>query len=221
MKRDFPKFLIISAMLTAIAVVLTLVSFPLPMFPPWLKLDFADVPAMIGGLYCVAFFASRAGQPGYARWKAPVFGSLTVFAIILVKNLLNILFKGPTFGGIGELANLIMGLGLSLPIILFYSAKQRAAASTVGAVIGGICATVLAVFTNVYMLIPATGIGMDALSGIMQPLFALFGWPADSSVLWGYGLVAVIPFNLIKMTLQCVIGLVVYHRLEKVLVKSV
>ncbi len=37
------------ALLSAIAVVLTLVSMPIPIFPAFLKIDLGDLPALIGG----------------------------------------------------------------------------------------------------------------------------------------------------------------------------
>jgi riboflavin transporter FmnP len=36
------------AMLAAIAIVLIILNFPIPIFPPYLKYDFADVPVLIG-----------------------------------------------------------------------------------------------------------------------------------------------------------------------------
>ena len=39
------------AMLSSIAYILMLLNFPIPPFPSFLKIDFSDIPALIGALY--------------------------------------------------------------------------------------------------------------------------------------------------------------------------
>ena len=88
------------AMLSAVAFVLMLLSFPLAaFFPPFLKLDLSDLPALMGG------FA-----------LGPVAGVL----IELIKNILNILIKGTDTGGIGELSNFIVGSFFIVPASIIY-----------------------------------------------------------------------------------------------------
>src|SRR5699024_6755877 len=44
------KKLVVLSLLSAVSLVLFFISFPLPLLPPYLKVDFSDVPALIAGL---------------------------------------------------------------------------------------------------------------------------------------------------------------------------
>ena len=48
-KRMNVNYLVKTAILAAIAFLLMYLEFPLPIAPPWLKLDFSDLPAVIAG----------------------------------------------------------------------------------------------------------------------------------------------------------------------------
>ena len=86
-------------MLAAIGMVLMLVDFPLPLFPSFLQIDLSDVPAVIGAFSL---------------------GPAAGVVIELLKNLLK-LIVGSNTGGVGELANFLVGgrlcpaSGLDLP----------------------------------------------------------------------------------------------------------
>ncbi len=87
------------SLLSAISFVLMLFEFPLGIFPEFLKIDLSDLPALIGG------FA-----------LGPVAGVI----IIGIKNVLHFLIKSQT-GGVGELANFIVGAALVFPASLVYN----------------------------------------------------------------------------------------------------
>ena len=72
--------------LAAMSFILMFVQIPIPIAPPFMKVDLADVPSLIGGF---------AMGPGYG------------VAIQFVKNFLNL--TKTTTGGIGELSNFIVG----------------------------------------------------------------------------------------------------------------
>lgn len=74
-------------MLAAIGMVLMLVDFPLPLFPSFLQIDLSDVPAVIGAFSL---------------------GPAAGVVIELLKNLLK-LIVGSNTGGVGELANFLVG----------------------------------------------------------------------------------------------------------------
>jgi len=50
MKKMKVKALVSIAMLSSIAYILMLLNFPIPPFPNFLKIDFSDIPALIGTL---------------------------------------------------------------------------------------------------------------------------------------------------------------------------
>ncbi|MEG0570664.1 MAG: ECF transporter S component [Oscillospiraceae bacterium] len=94
------KFMVIAAMLAAISTILSFIE--VPFIVPHLKLDFSEVPTLIGGIML---------SPLYA------------LAICLVKNALH-LFVTSTFG-IGELMNFIVGISISLPIALIFNKFRK------------------------------------------------------------------------------------------------
>ena len=211
------KFIAICAVLVALSFLLTLISIPLPLFPPWLKLDFADIPAILGGFYCFAYALKAAPEKKKAAlWT----GIVAVVCIVVLKNVLNFLIKGPSYGGLGELANALMGLGFALPAVILYRPGCSVPRMCLGLGAGVALGTFLAILANIYLLIPATGISAESLAGIMNPIFSLVKYPAEADALWGYGLLAVLPFNIIKMGLQSLLLLLLGRKLLPILIKG-
>ena len=90
-----------TALLSAIAYILAFVEFPVPLSPPFARMDFSDFPALIGAF---------------------AFGPLAGVLIELVKNALQ-LFSTST-GGIGELANFLMGASFVFTAGLIYGCHK-------------------------------------------------------------------------------------------------
>ncbi|SUL68949.1 riboflavin transporter [Staphylococcus aureus] len=80
------KRLITISMLSAIAFVLTFIKFPIPFLPPYLTLDFSDVPSLLATF---------------------TFGPVAGIIVALVKNLLNYLFS--MGDPVGPFANFLAG----------------------------------------------------------------------------------------------------------------
>lgn len=91
------RMLTMTAVLSAIAFVLAFFEFPVPLSPTFARMDLSDLPALIGA------FA-----------YGPVSGILIEF----VKNALQLLTSST--GGIGELANFIMGSSFVVTAGLIY-----------------------------------------------------------------------------------------------------
>ncbi len=181
------KWMMRVSMLAAVAVVLMYLEFPLPLFPPWLQIDFSDIPALLGGI-------------ALGPWAA--------VAIEVLKNLVHILLKGLSFGGAGQLANLLIGLGLVLPAALWFRAHPTRRGALIGIVWGTLCVAIVGPLANVFILVPAAGISTEALAGAMTPIMELLGLQGSLSPMMGYGLLAVAPFNIIKGLLgMLVVGL--------------
>src|SRR5699024_2547807 len=85
-------------MLSGLGMILMLLDFPLPIFPTFLKFDLSDAPAVIGA------FA-----------MGPAAGVMIEF----LKNVLKIIVRSNT-GGVGELANFLVGIAYVLPLALIY-----------------------------------------------------------------------------------------------------
>ena len=128
------------SLLSAIAVILMYIDFPvIPIFP-WLKIDLSDVPALMGAF---------------------AFGPLAGVIIELMKNLLILIIKGTGTGFVGEFANFLVGVALVWPAALVYKKNKTNKTSILGMVLGVLCIEVVGILANVYLLLPAYGMAMS------------------------------------------------------------
>jgi riboflavin transporter FmnP len=172
-------FVAYSAMMTAIAIILNHfpeIPVPLP-FAPWLKLDFSFVPMLLLGFSL---------------------GPVAAVSALLVSNAIHLLSANT--GGVGQLANVLMGLSYLLPPTLLYRKKRTLKTALIGMVIGILGMVIVGVLSNRYILIPA-----------------MLGDKAVTFNMTGYLIQAIIPFNLLKGTLNAVIVFVLYKRLSTLL----
>ncbi|MDC4250413.1 ECF transporter S component [Clostridium perfringens] len=128
------------SLLSAIAVILMYIDFPvIPIFP-WLKIDLSDVPALMGAF---------------------AFGPLAGVIIELMKNLLILIVKGTGTGFVGELANFLVGVALVWPAAMVYKKNKTKKTAILGMVLGVLCIEVVGILANVYLLLPAYGMAMS------------------------------------------------------------
>jgi riboflavin transporter FmnP len=173
-----------AALLTALAIILSYFpEIPLAFFAPWLKLDFSFTPLLLLG------FSIGPGMAAIA---------------ILVTNVVHII--GGTTGGIGELANILIGLAFVMPPTLMYRKNHTWRGAIVGMVIGVVLMMAAGVIANRYLLLPTYfGPGFEQVMGGMG--LTVGGY------LWG----AVLPFNLIKGLINALLTQVLYKRLSSIL----
>ncbi|MDL2288297.1 ECF transporter S component [Oscillospiraceae bacterium OttesenSCG-928-F05] len=182
--------LVAVALLAAIAIVLTFFEFNLPFFPSFLKLDFSSLPALIATL---------------------AFGPVAGIATELVKNLVD--FLKASSGGVGQLANLIMGTAFILPIGLICRKSKSLGRLLAGFAVGTVVMSAAGAVTNYYILIPFYVSFLNIpLEGIIASASKII--PAIDS-LFTVVLFGVVPFNLFKGTLLSAIAIPVYKRLGK------
>jgi len=182
------------ALLSAVAFVVMYLEFPLPFFPPWLKFDFSDVPALLGG------FA-----------LGPVAGAM----IELVKVVLFFIFKNSGTGGVGELANLLMGLALVLPAALIYKRRKNIQHALIGLTVGLVVMTGMAGLLNYYILIPAYSKFMP----IETIIEICKGINPNMNTVEAYVYMGAMPFTALKGLFECLVTLLLYKRLSKLLHK--
>lgn len=128
------------SLLSAIAVILMYIDFPvIPIFP-WLKIDLSDVPALMGAF---------------------AFGPLAGVIIELMKNLLILIVKGTGTAFVGELANFLVGVALVWPAAMVYKKNKTKKTAILGMVLGVLCIEVVGILANVYLLLPAYGMAMS------------------------------------------------------------
>lgn len=186
-----PKFIASVGILSGISIVLMqLLEFPIPFMPPFLKFDFSNLPALIGGF---------------------AYGPLTGIVIVLVKALLH-LVRTQT-GGVGELADFLASGAMVFVSALIYK-KYKTKKGAVTALGLGILAMILVgAFANYFILIPfyAKMMPMEQIIGMCGKVNPLIT-NSLSYVLYG-----VLPFNLIKGLILAIITFVLYKQVSKVL----
>ena len=104
------RYLVISAMLSAVSIVLMQFDFSVPLMPSFIKMDLSDLPALIGSFS-----------------MGPLYGVI----IALVKNLLHLLRTST--GGIGELSNFLLSALFVLPAGVIYQKKKTRKRAIIGA----------------------------------------------------------------------------------------
>lgn len=128
------KKMVTIAMLSSIAYVLMLFQFPLPGLPPFLQVDFSDIPALIGGI---------------------IFGPVTGVVIVLFKNILHALISGTSTLGIGETANFLAGALYIVPVVYMYRKYHSMKALSVGLAAGTVVMTLGMGVLNYFVFLPA------------------------------------------------------------------
>ncbi|WP_071396959.1 ECF transporter S component [Bacillus tuaregi] len=129
------KALVTIAMLSSIAYVLMLVNFPIPPFPNFLKIDFSDLPALIGAL---------------------IFGPMAGIIIELLKNVLDYFMTGSETGvPVGHFANFVSGLLFILPTYYIYNKMKTKKGMTIALIVSSLIMSTIMSVLNYYVLIPA------------------------------------------------------------------
>lgn len=165
------------------AILYILVKFPVPFLPPFLEFHFDEVPVLI------ASFA---------------YGPIPGLCVLLVKTIIKLPFTSSL--GVGELSDLIYGAALILPAAFLYKKKRNFKSVLIGLSMGFVLELVVSLIVNVYVMIPfymnMMGLSEEAILAMCQ-----VANPGITDVKWGYGLLAVLPFNIIKNFL--IVGLTI------------
>lgn len=183
------------ALLSAIAFILMFLETPLPLMPPFLKIEFSDLPAIVGAL---------------------ALGPMAGVVVELIKNVLHFVVRSST-GGVGEIANFIIGVSFVLPLSILYRAELSGKRYLLGAVFATFSMVTIGCLVNYFMLIPFyarlfAGGDINVIVGMAQNINPLI---ADYKALI---LLGIAPFNLIKSIMLSVLGfLVIRSSLKRLL----
>ena len=188
-KKDV-RYITVTAIMSAIACVLMILEFSVPLVPSFLKFDFSDLPAFITSF---------------------AFGPLWGVAVQLIKNVLHLLFTHT--GGVGELANFIVGSALILPAGFIYKYKKGVGGAVIGALCGTLFATVISLPVNYFITYPFYSqlLPMDQIIKMYQAII-----PAADTL--PKALVFInCPFTLVKGLVNTLLTFLVYKRLSPIL----
>ena len=180
----------------ALSTVLMLFKFPLPFAPAFMKLDVAELPAIMGSF---------------------MFGPLAGFCIVVVKLALNLLINGTDSMYVGELSNLLLSSIYVLSASLLYKRKKTKKRAALSLTVSVILTSVVALFSNTFFIFPAYavvyGLSMDK---IVEMASAVNPLVHDTFTMM---LFSVLPFNFIKYGVVSVITFFVYKKLHLFILK--
>ncbi|SFC44128.1 Riboflavin transporter FmnP [Bacillus sp. OV322] len=147
MKESKVKKMVTVAMLGSLAYLLMLLNFPFPGLPPYLKIDFSDLPALVAAL---------------------IFGPLAGILVEFIKNLLDFVMIGsPTGVPVGHIANFVAGVVFILPAYYIYKKASSNKGMTLGLAGGAVSMAILMSLLNYFVFLPAYTMfmGWAAMSG--------------------------------------------------------
>ena len=182
---------------SAVATVLHLFDFPVFFAPEFYKLDFSEIPALIGAF---AF--------------GPVAGVMIEFCKILLK----LMIKGTSTAFVGDLANFVIGCSFVLPASIIYMFRKTRKNAIVASVIGILCMTVFGTMFNAIYLLPA----FSALYGMPLDVIIGMGTAINGKItnITTFVFFAVAPMNLLKGVSVSVVTMLVYKKLSPILKNS-
>lgn len=187
--------LVVSAMLSAVAFVLMFLEIPLPMLiPSFVKLDFSDLPALIGA------FA-----------LGPWYGVI----IELVKNILHILIKGTSSAYVGELFNFTCGAVFALAAGYIYKFKKNRKGAVLASVFGCVAMALFSLPLNYFLVYPAYvvcyGLPLEGIIGMYQAILP------SADTLFKCLLIFNVPFTFCKGLIDAVFCFMIYKPLSRVI----
>ncbi|MCR4841739.1 MAG: ECF transporter S component [Eubacterium sp.] len=185
------RVLTVTAMMIAISAVLQYLEFGIPFVPGFIKLDFSDLPALIGSF---------------------ALGPVSGIIIALGKNLLHCLVSQSAT--VGELANFILSCAFVVPAGVIYKLKKTRSRALWGSVVGAVVAALISVPSNYFIVYPfyaAVYMPMDTIIAMYQAIR-----PSTDSLLEAL-LVFNLPFTFCKDMIVVVITALVYKRISPIL----
>lgn len=180
------RMLTMTAVLSAIAFVLAFFEFPVPLSPSFARMDLSDLPALIGAF---------------------AYGPVSGVLIELVKNALQLLTSST--GGIGELANFIMGSSFVVAAGLIYKHHKTKKTAILACLIASVIMGVVATVVNYFILLPV----FEAFMPLDQLIASFSKFMPFIKTKLDVVLFNAFPFNLLKGIGISIVTMLLYKRL--------
>ncbi len=186
--------LVVIGVFSAISFILYLLELPVFFAAPFYKMDFSELPALIG---------------------AYAFGPVTGVLIEFIKILLKLCTKGTSTAFVGDLANFCVGCSFILPASILYHFKKSRKMALISCLVGTLCMTIFGSLFNAVYLLPTFAV----LYGMPMDSLIAMGTAVNASItdLTTFVVLSVAPMNLMKGTLISVITVLVYKKLSPIL----
>ncbi len=195
-QKSLTTKLAVTGMLTALAIVLQYIEFPVPMLvPPFLKMDFSDLPELIAAFVI-----------------GPVWG----VAVCFLKNLIHIPF-GST-GGVGELSNFLLGAVFALTAGLIYQRNKAKKTALLACGLGSLAMAVFSFPINYFIVYPVySNLWFGGNMGLIVDMYKLILPFSDS--LEKCLVIFNVPFTLVKAIIVSVITMLIYKPLSRLVTR--
>jgi len=187
------------AMLGVLAYIVMLIEFALPFFPSFLKMDFSDLVPLVGSLAL-----------------GPLAGVLS--------ELIKVIFHwitASTTGGVGDIANFIVGAAFVGTAGLYYKYHKTKAGAIIALVLSTIVMVIVGALVNYFIMVPfyAAAFFKDSggVDGVVKMSAAVIPAIKDKMTLI---LFAFCPFNFLKGIVLTVITVPLYKHISPLLKKE-
>ena len=184
-------------MFSAIAMILHLLDFPLPFAPNFYKLDFSELPVLIGAF---------------------AYGPVVGVAIEAIKILLKLFIKGTSTAFVGDLANFVIGWSFILTASAIYYFKKNKKSAVLSCITGTLILTLFGTAFNAVYLLPAFsklfGLPLENILAMGRTVNPLMN---DDSGIIGFVACCVAPMNLIKGGVVSLVTLLIYKPLSPII----
>ena len=184
------RILAVTAVLSAIAFVLAFLEFPVPLSPPFARMDLSDLPALIGAF---------------------AFGPFVGVLIEMVKNVLQLTTTAT--GGVGELANFLMGTAFVLTAGMIYQRHKTKKMALLACLAGSFVMGIAAALANYYILLPL----FEQFMPLDQLIASFEAYIPFIHSKWDVVLFNAFPFNLLKGLVISLITMLSYKKLRPIL----
>ena len=177
-------------MLAAASIALQYLEIPIPIIPSFIKLDFSDLPALIGAF---------------------AYGPVAGIIIELVKNLIHMAVSQS--GYVGELSNFMLGAVFTGVAGLVYMKNKSKRGAFIGGLVGAVCMALASFPLNEYIVYPFYYNFMDkaAVLGMYQVILPSVRSIEEALLIFN------VPFTLIKGLICVGISMIIYKPLSAVL----
>ena len=192
-KKFKTRYLVATAMLSAIATILMYLEFPVAfVIPNFIKFDFSDLPALL------ASFS-----------MGPISGVL----VCLIKNVIHLLVSQSV--GVGELANFLMGASFVFVSGLVYSKNKTKKGAFIGALLGALASAIVSLPLNYFIVYPMYvelyGMPLEAIIKAYQVFIP------SVDTLFKALLIFNVPFTFCKCLISLFISMLIYKPLSPII----
>lgn len=192
MKNKKVRMITGTAMLTAVAVALQYIEISIPIMPSFIKLDFSDLPELIGAF---------------------AYGPLAGVLIAFLKNLIHLAVSQSGF--VGELSNFLLGAAFALTAGLIYKKKKTKKNALVAGVAGAVLMAAVSLPLNYFIIYPLyysiLGFPEEAILQMYQLLL-----PSVKSIFQAL-IIFNVPFTFVKALISAVVTMIIYKPISPLL----